>query len=198
MSSLSLPRDPPLRASAAVVRREDSASRHGPAKAYIRIIVSRKGGGMATALVRGRASRLRLIRSALNMRRDRSRICLGVPRGDFSASRSSWQGLATLSGDAHPGRLDRIIETLGGPRDFGVTRGLGLGGLGRLVRLDGLGGVDAGSGVGFDYGELAAVRGDGAGELSRVGGFLRGVGVGAGWWSAYCSAVLGVVAWPCC
>jgi len=123
------------------------------------------------------------------MRRNSSRIGLGIPRGDFSASRSSGQGLATLSGDAHPGRLDRIIETLGG---------LGLGGLGRLVRLDRLGGVDAGSGVGFDYGELAAVRGDGAGELGGVGGFLGGVGVGAGWWSAYCGAVLGVVAWPCC
>jgi len=66
------------------------------------------------------------------------------------------------------------------------------------VRLDGLGGVDAGSSVGFDDGELAAVRGDGAGELGGVGGFLGGVDVGADWWSAYCGAVLGVVAWPCC
>jgi len=132
------------------------------------------------------------------MRRNRSRIGLGVPRGDLSASRSSWQGLATLSGDAHAGRLDGVIETFRGLRDLGVPGGLGLGGLGRLVRLDGLGGVDAGSGVGFDYGELAAVRGDGAGELSRVGGLLGGVDVGAGWWGSYCGAVLGVVAWPCC
>ena len=58
--------------------------------------------------------------------------------------------------------------------------------------------MDADSGVGFDYSELATVRGDGAGKLSGVGGLLRGVDVGAGWWSAYCSAVLGVVAWPCC
>jgi len=198
MSSFRLPRDPSLRPPAAVVRREDSASRHGPAKMYIRIIVPRKGRGVATALVRGRASRLRLIRSALNMRRNRGRISLGVPRGDFSASRSSRKGLAPLSGDRDAGGVDGVRETFRGLWDSRVPGGLGLGGLGRLVRLDGLGGVDAGSGVGLDYGELAAVRGDGAGELSRVGGFLGGVGVGAGWWGAYCGAVLGVVAWPCC
>jgi len=153
---------------------------------------------MATALIRSRASRLRLIGSALNVCRDRSRIGLGIPRGNLSASRSSWKGLATLSSDRDAGRADRVRQTFGGLRDLGVPGGLGLGGLGRLVRLDGLGGVDAGSGVGLDYGELAAVRGDGAGELSRFGGHLGGVGVGAGWWRAYCSAVLGVVAWPCC
>jgi len=165
---------------------------------FVRVIISSKGGGVATALIRSRASRLRLIRSALNVRRDRSRIGLGVPRGDFSASRSSWQGLAPLSDDRDAGGVDGVRDTFGGLRDFRVPGGLGLGGFGRFVRLDGLGGVDAGSGVGFDYGELAAVRGDGAGELSGVGGFLGGVDVGAGWWSAYCSAVLGVVAWLCC
>ena len=198
MSGFGLPCDPPLRPSTAVVWREDSASRHGPAKMYIRIIIPSKGRRMASALIRGRASRLRLIRSALNMRRNSSRISLGVPRGDLSARRSSWQGLAPLSGDRDAGGANGVRETFRGLRDFRVPRGLSLGGLGRLVRLDGLGGMDAGSGLGLDYGELAAVRGDGAGELSGVGGFLGGVGVGAGWWSAYCSAVLGVVAWPCC
>jgi len=132
------------------------------------------------------------------MRRDRSRIGLGVPRGDLSASRSSRKGLRTLSSNTNTSWADGVRETFRGLRNLGDPGGLGLGGLGRFVRLDRLGGVDAGSGVGLDYGELAAVRGDGAGELGGVDGLLGGVGVGAGWWGAYCSAVLGVVAWPCC
>ena len=103
---------------------------------FVRVIISSKGGGVATALIRSRAIGLRLIGSALDVRGDGSRIGLGVPRGDFSASRSSWHCLATLSGDRDAGGVNGVGETFRGLEDFGVPGGLGLGGLGRLGRLD--------------------------------------------------------------